>query len=72
MTATNDATKIESLHEFTPEERYHWLKTNPTGAEHLFSLLARGKGDGDAFDTMVCRIMRSEFNARAARAGAKT
>lgn len=50
----------DALHEFTPEERYHWLKKNARSAAHLFSLLRDGKGDGDSFDTMVCRIMRSE------------
>lgn len=63
-----DATQLADLHEFTKEERYDWLKAHPSGAAHLFRLLDQGKGDADAFDTMVCRIMRSERNAQSTAA----
>lgn len=52
--------EIADLHDFTKEQRYDWLKTHASGAAHLFSLLNQGNGDSASFDTMVCRLMRSE------------
>lgn len=42
------------------EARLSYLKRNPSGAAHLFSLLMQGKGDEAAFDKTLGRLMESE------------
>lgn len=37
-------------------QRYATLKRDPIGARHLLHLLAQGKGDASAFDSMIDRI----------------
>lgn len=54
-----DTERPADLHEYTKAERYDYMKSNPSGAAHLFTLLFQGKGNADSFDTMLCRIMRS-------------
>lgn len=44
-------------------ERYATMKADPVGGRHLLQLLKEGKGDADAFDSMLDRLKVSRDNA---------
>lgn len=44
-------------------ERYEWILREPEAARHLLHLLQQGKGDKEAFSTMVDRIVMSKAAA---------
>lgn len=48
------------MNEITDTERFRWLLANPKDGRHLLLLLSQGKGDENAFITILDRVIKSE------------
>jgi succinate dehydrogenase flavin-adding protein (antitoxin of CptAB toxin-antitoxin module) len=64
------AEQVQHAQDQKDAARFQWLLENPDSGLHLLGLLSQGKGDKTSFTSMVDRIMKSESDAKAARASA--